>query len=479
MKKIILSISVLFLIGIAQAQFYAEWTEPVAISDSLSISSNPVVLTATENSNNDVFCFYEKKMSVDSPSQIWYRNIYLMTEEQLVLSDDVFEFRNPKILDFSPYYDSRYFLIYESNETGNYDLFGIEFFVDGSFGSPFNLTNTPGDENSCSLGGGYEYNEACWKHEESILVSHISIVGDSLQFEEIFTIDTNICFDPVCTQEYVFYRKIINDSSHIYFSEFNEAENLWTEPDTIYATGNNINLAAVKYNSNIYDNSVRIIWENNKQLVSWENSYSTISFGEFQGIPECFEPDLLTFDLWVDFFDFPAVITFCSGEGQNKEVFACAGYGSIGLNISDNSVADNNPRVFYGPYFSNYFNAIDIWQSHINNNKVLYMSQISILMGSIDEKGRTDEYLRTNPNPFKNELKIEYFLLANGKASIDIYSITGKQIHHIGLKSQIDGWDSYTWNPVKIRQTDLPEGIYFIVLKQGNESTVQKVVYTK
>ncbi len=107
------------------------------------------------------------------------------------------------------------------------------------------------------------------------------------------------------------------------------------------------------------------------------------------------------------------------------------------------------------------------------------MSQISILMGSIDEKGRTDEYLRTNPNPFKNELKIEYFLLANGKASIDIYSITGKQIHHIGLKSQIDGWDSYTWNPVKIRQTDLPEGIYFIVLKQGNESTVQKVVYTK
>ncbi|RLD50265.1 MAG: hypothetical protein DRJ05_19840, partial [Bacteroidetes bacterium] len=449
MKKVFLSISVFFIFSLLQAQFYAEWTEPVAITDSLSINSNPVVLTATVNSYNDVFCFYEKKMSVDSPSQIWYQNIYLMTGEQLVLSDNNFEYRNPKTVNSSPYYDSRYFLIYESNETGNFDLYGIEFFVDGSFGSPFNLTNTPGDESSCSLGAGYEFIEACWKHEESILTSHISIVGDSLQFEEVFTIDTTNCFDPVCSQNHVLYRKIMNDSSHIYYSSFNEAENLWTVPDTIYATGNNINLRVANSSPSYFDNSVIALWENNKQLVSWENNYNTISFGEFQGIPECFEPDFLTFDLWVNFFDFPAVITFCSGEGQNREVFASAGYGSIGLNISNNSVADSNPQVFYGPNFSNYFNAISIWQSHINDNMVLYMSQISILMGSISEKdGDNNKFLKTSPNPFKNELKIDYYLSTNEEANIDIYSITGKQIHHIDIKSKMTGWNNYTWNPV-------------------------------
>ncbi len=480
MKNAIFSISVFFFIGIAHAQFYPDWTEPVAITDSLSINSNPVVLTTTDDQNNDVFCFYEKRATGGSPSRIWYRNIYTMSDEQIVFNEDVFEFRNPNILVYPPYYDSRYFLVYESNQTGDFDLYGIEFFTDGTFGQPFNLTNTPGDESSCDLGGGYEFNEACWKYEESILTSHISVIGDSLQFEEVYTIDTTNCFDPVCTQNYVLYRKITNDSSHIYYSKFNEAENLWTEPDTVYATGNNINLAIAKYNSYLYNDWVTAVWENNRQLLSWEGSYQEISHGEFEGISECVEPDFLTFDIYVDYFDFPAVFTFYSGEGQNKEVYSYADYAFYGQNLSNNNVVDSNPKVFYGPFYSNYFNTIDIWQTHINGNSVLYMSQISILLGSIGDHKRNDvQFLRISPNPFNEMLNIEYYISGNNEVSIDIYTISGKQIDHINIYDQKTGWNTYTWKVLENGKNNLPEGIYFIVLKQGNETVSKKTIYSK
>jgi hypothetical protein len=37
------------------------------------------------------------------------------------------------------------------------------------------------------------------------------------------------------------------------------------------------------------------------------------------------------------------------------------------------------------------------------------------------------------------------------------------------------GWNKINWKP----SANLTEGIYFIVLKQGNENTMKKVIYSK
>ncbi|MCD4746689.1 MAG: T9SS type A sorting domain-containing protein, partial [Bacteroidales bacterium] len=89
------------------------------------------------------------------------------------------------------------------------------------------------------------------------------------------------------------------------------------------------------------------------------------------------------------------------------------------------------------------------------------------------------QILKTTPNPFKNELTIEYYLLNNYEASIYIYSLTGKQIGHINANNQKTGWNSCTWKPSESSQAELTEGLNFIVLKQGSATIVQKVIYSK
>jgi len=479
MKKLILFIFVFIIFQLAHAQFYPEWSEAVAITDSLSINSNPDVVSVLDNSSYDVFNFYEKRLSAGSPSQIWYRNINTLADEQIIFSDSVFEYRNPKVMVISPFYNARYFLIYESNQTGNFDIYGIEFITDGTFGSPFQLTNTQANESSCHVSKSDYYHTACWKTDDVLQFVNISVIGDSIQFEEVYTIDTNNCFEPVCSDNFVFYRKIINDSSQIYFSEFDENTNLWTEPDTIYATGNNINLKMGRYM--MFDFEENICWENNGQVLCWDVWSDEVSFVEFQEVSECFEPAFLAFDVITENFPYPAVYTFCSGEGETREVYATNENYLEVQNISNNNYTDSYPVLFNGQPFQYYFNVIDIWQSHKNDNSVLYMSQISISYGGVPEESENNkgQILKTTPNPFKNQLTIEYYLSNIYEASIDIYSLTGKQIDHIDTDNQKGGWNLYIWEPADRGQKELPEGVYFIVLKQGSETIVQKVIFSK
>ena len=482
MKKVILSISAFFIIGILQAQYITNWTEPIAITDSISLNSNPVVLTIFEDGNDDVFCFYEKRSSESSPTQIWYRNIHTMTDEQLVFGEDVFEYRNPKIFIQSPDYDSRYFLFYESNKTGNFNIYGNEVFTDGTLGPSFLMLSDEWDESSFFITQNDNSQIAgCWESGNKIQFSGISFSGDTLQFNEVFTIDTINCYNPVCytvTNVYkiVYYRKIINDSSQIYFSEYDEIENTWTEPDTLYATGNNININSVGYS--YYFPNQNLCWENNGEIMfydNWQNQTETIE----TSISGNYEPSYITSMYGVKAF-YPVYLTFCSGEGNNREVYSMGDWGFV-QQITSNNYFESNPKIFYERFYYDYFNAVSIWETYKNNNRVLYMSRRSFdLMGSIDDnKSGTNRIIKASPNPFKNELKIEYFLSANKKASLDIYTLTGKHIDHININSQKPGWNVLSWNTSENGKNNLPEGVYFVTLRQGNETATQKIIYSE
>jgi hypothetical protein len=475
MKKPALLFLVTVISSFVSAQSYPSWTEPVAFTDSLTINSNPAVLTIPENSL-DVFCFYEKKLSPGQSTQIWYRNIYTMEEEQLLLMADNSIYQNPQVL-ITSYYGGRYFVFCESNISGNFEIYAMEFFEDGAFGDPIQLTNTEEDETSFYISESVYGNGACWKIEDSIQFANIVISNDVIHFGEIKTVDSGGCFDPICSENMVFYRKIVNDSSHLYFSKFNSITNLWSEPDTIFATGNNINLKMGKYTEWYYEDE-SICWENNGKVIGWDAGSEEIILLDFPGVTGCFEPSYLTFILITDNFPSPAVFTFCSGEGENREIFTSMDYYSEPQNLSNNNYSDSQPRMFYGQIFSYYLNAINIWQTLKNNNSVLYMSQISIGFGGEKEKpGNSGNRIMiyTSPNPFKELLNIEYYLSNSIEVSIDIYSLSGNHIDHINTKNHSDGWNTHAWNPAD----ELPAGIYFVVLTQRNERAVRKVIYNR
>lgn len=477
MKKLLLLIIILSYLSI-NAQFYENWTEPFPITDSLSINTNPDVLVDTDILNGDVVVFYEKKMSAEANKQIWMRNLTTLEDEQEILSAENTDFRNPKLLIFSPYYNTRCFIIYESNETGNYNIYGIEFFENGSFGFSFQLTHTPEDENSNFVSSGYDELTACWEANNNIYFSEISFSQDTLQFDEVVTIDTNFCHEPICSDDHVFYRRMVGDSAHIYFSK-NIAIGVWTMPSALYALGNNTNLKMIEQMFFGGLDEEYIIWENNGQTMAWSYWSQEVTYFQFQDIDITYEPSCLIYDLITDFW-LPSIFTFCSGENENREVYAVnEEFTNIVVNISNNNYIDSYPTLFMGRMYGNYFNTLNIWHSEVESGNVLFLSQKSILFGGTDEYESSNKLsLQVSPNPFKAYLEIEFESEETGIAIIEIIDLTGTTIFSKDFNVNNNISKSYILNSKQLLEK-ISGGIYFVKFTQGESTVVRKVVYSE
>jgi len=78
--------------------------------------------------------------------------------------------------------------------------------------------------------------------------------------------------------------------------------------------------------------------------------------------------------------------------------------------------------------------------------------------------------LTTAPNPFIQDLSLEYYLPEAGNISIGMYNQEGKMIRELVSGIQQPGSYTIEW------QNDLPEGTYFIMLKAGNYVQCNKIV---
>jgi len=475
MKKITIIILFLLFPVFLNAQF-DEWTDPVALTDSVSFNTNPNIIITDDYSSGGVFVFYEKKWNEDSPKEIYMRNITSMADEQLAVGDGIFEFRNPQLYK-TEYSNCRYFLIYESDLSGNFDLYGIEFFEDATFSVPFRLTETEYDENSCYINIDYYYNNIVWETNEQIRVSTFSLVSDTLQFNEIITIDTNACFDPVCCYEFIAWRKIENDSSHIYSSSYEYLSGEWSEPDTVYTSGHNINLSMSSGMNWAYISV--ICWENSNNIICYDLWEHDTLFPEYPGITEYNYPSMFNYDLVITNYFYPFILTYSSGLSDESEIYAYTEFNG-NENISNNNYADINPSLFCGKFFMYYFDVLNIWQSHRNEHIILYMSKISILYGDISENNLNEKHnlLSVIPNPFFDRLKITCKLLNNNRAIVKIYNLHGQEIKHFNIYDNKKGRHTLHWEPGNGNSPDIAKGIYTVLFQQGNIKQAQKVIYS-
>lgn len=84
---------------------------------------------------------------------------------------------------------------------------------------------------------------------------------------------------------------------------------------------------------------------------------------------------------------------------------------------------------------------------------------------------------RVYPNPFRGELMIEYHIsLENQQVSIDVFDRTGRKIRSLVERQMGPGTYRVNWNPGSDGE-DIPEGIYLIRLRTGEEQYMKKVVY--
>jgi len=446
-----------------QAQLVEDWTDPVALTDSMSNNSNPTVVI--NYGTQELFMFYEKGETLYK--EIWWRKISEpMSEEQMFIGGwPEVDYRNPQIL-----FDD--FLIFECNIFENYDLFGVKFNENGLAGDIFQMTNTSQDENNLCCYSEYSYYGLCsWVSSGDTYVTEIEENQDTLNFTDIIVIDSGNCSFPVCTYNYVAWQKEVNDSSHIYYSIKTYPSYQWSDPESIINTGNNINLTISKTAENSYwDND--LCWQSEDMIYFSDLDGNNIYSPEIPGVETFYEPDAIGIIWYTDYY--PDYFSFV-GETDSVRNIYFMDLGSELISITNDAFINKNPGLHIGRNQINDYEVINIWQTEINGNNVLYSSiaWYTLIFGNVDENEILQLYL--SPNPFTESLNIELKSDQSECILFEIFSISGQRLFNKEIQGQPNTQQSISLNP-KSEGLNLTEGIYLVKLTQGKSSVVQKVV---
>jgi hypothetical protein len=175
-------------------------------------------------------------------------------------------------------------------------------------------------------------------------------------------------------------------------------------------------------------------------------------------------------------YEEPHYLCFATGEGNNSEIFSSHGEmgGEDSAYISNNNYPDDNPEVFYGEAAGtgqDYY-VYCIWQSHLSTGTALSMAKsIAFIWGSVEENNIADNYLKVSPNPFRNNLQMD--VNTYGKAAqLKILNIRGQQIKTFECINPQPDWQTISWQAA----SNLPKGVYLIVLNMNAREYVKKVV---
>ena len=84
------------------------------------------------------------------------------------------------------------------------------------------------------------------------------------------------------------------------------------------------------------------------------------------------------------------------------------------------------------------------------------------------------DLIKNYPNPFSNEINIEYFLTEESQISIQLFDIDGRLITTI-----FNGIESGGYQRKQLSATELTSGLYFIRFENGNDVIVKKCMLLK
>lgn len=83
------------------------------------------------------------------------------------------------------------------------------------------------------------------------------------------------------------------------------------------------------------------------------------------------------------------------------------------------------------------------------------------------------------PNPFNPETMISYTLRNSGNVSVRIYSLAGRLVRTLEEGYATTGLHEVRWNGKDDNNSTVASGMYFVQVKQGEESSIYKVVVAK
>lgn len=457
------SLFTLFLISNNAKAQELNWSNPLPITDSVSDNKNPKLIYD--------YIFWEK--SSDTNSTAIYMDYINANNPKEVLNSANTKYQNIQFIKFYEYQnipDTLFYLFYETNENGNIDIYYKKYSKDGVFSSPIAFSTNNYDEKNINI---YNRN-IVWEENNNILYSSLTYNNT---FTEPIIIDQGNCHNPVASENIIAYEKIVNDSSQIYCSRYISGS--WSSPELIYSKGNNTSLSFVKSTEHQLNNNI-LLWE------SFSNNIYKIYYYDFDNNMAIYlnvesnrklNPNGIFIVYYVKDSNFRGYInclTYNKEKNDSIDIFVIHPFPSEAQNISNSSYTDIKPRLFVGESECWLTHLYNIWESYRNNHWQLFMVDTEILIGGINENNSNKITAKINayPNPFINDLNIDFKINHNSKVKLSVYDFNGKLIDVICDEYKNKGNYNYKWN----LNNNKTSGVYYLILEVNDFKTIKKII---
>jgi len=475
----------------SNSQTFGEWETKTPLTDSVSDNVNPHILISYDAGEAMMIMVWEKSQDTNSTA-IYYRNLLNPEEPQVVISAPDVHFTHPKILKLYDSFDIHFYLFYQSDEDGNQDIYYMKYGFDGQFTGPFPFATGEFDQEDLvsenhtyfSKSGQERFviSSLAWTSNSDLVTCNLEKNGDIFSFSEPEVLDTGNCADlAIINDEMIYYIREEDGGSFIYVVYKQSPPGTWGEPVIYFDEGNCFNLAE--------DNVT-------PQYLTWSadsngvfRNYMANSFWEYNGYAigpgndTPLDPAVCTLVIGVEpeediFYDYYMAFPF--QENGHDEIFL-NGYGwePEFLNFSQSNTENRNPDFYLGeiyPWNVDCFYVYLIWEELRNEHWQIFSSKTIMCVGGIDETTEKDDFIKTFPNPFRDELTISYTLPAGDFIRIEVIDIFGRKITGFHPGKQLSGEQQIRWNGRDNSGNEVPSGLYFIRLTSDEISSSNRVL---
>ena len=186
-----------------------------------------------------------------------------------------------------------------------------------------------------------------------------------------------------------------------------------------------------------------------------------------------------------------------NGYNDNKPFFAYV-YDTTATSKTymfyESSAADGNPdsSIYSGSLFTlkvdigKYSEIGEFYTSYLNGAIIngvqygtIYYDTTAIEDDDIPLFPQKPQIVKTYPNPFNSQVKIEYFLPNPGRLKIEIYNILGQKVNTIFNGYARQGKNKIIWDGTLLNQQPAASGLYFVQLYFSGVNIIKRVLLVK
>jgi len=189
--------------------------------------------------------------------------------------------------------------------------------------------------------------------------------------------------------------------------------------------------------------SVSLSLSSSLKRIKMSGSMNVIIIGNFDVIEKSINPDFQHGGKWYDYF-----------SGDSLDV----------VNTSDQiSLQPGEFKIYTDSKLESPEQGIltDIQPEFVNSNPEVF------------------QLLSNYPNPFNATTTLKYSLEKDSQIHLKIVDLSGREVFSREIGYQNQGYYSFHWNGKNSINQDVHSGIYFVILKRGNEHLVEKITLLK